>query len=305
MTTREDRMWALARSVGRVLTELGRELILAAQEAEAERLATPAVGERELVVRWLNQQGRTAPGVKADTLFAAADAIKQGHHINADEAWAQQGSEQGAMGPAAVPTGWVEKGPKDDLLDEPDLAQAPTNLGHGPVPLFLDGEDEDLDGETVEEEAERECDPLELSGQEAVAREKARGLKPEDPARKAERVALDKWWAGMGFVAPEQWGLEDAQKAGRYFELKGEPVPGPVQELVDKLLGEAPLLDTTKPHTLVIPAGFLQVGDVVMVKGDLPGGVRSVEVRQATDEEQHAALEAEAKRLNEQERRGG
>jgi hypothetical protein len=312
-------MWALARSVGRVLTELGRELILAAQEAETERL-TPPLGpasarqqEHEAVVAFLLAEAKETPTpARRDGLAAAADAIKAGAHrwrdmrdaggrvspdrmaeldakakadakVLADleelkplmarlswvapeaftaeerrqvrryyelkgmpmgpeaerifdrldqrdqaegvgtdipetaqtvlhwrsgsgqsgrqvltEAEAKAWSDLRSKAPATVmhfsrvgallcgePL-WADQGSTDDpskvncpvcltKLDEPDPAQAPSTNGTGPVPLFIDG-DEDPEDETVEEEAERECDPLELSGQEAIAREKARAL---------------------------------------------------------------------------------------------------------------------------------
>lgn len=201
MSTREERMWTLVRSVGKVLTELGRECILAAQEAEAERLAPPVVGEREreLVVRWLNRQAGAQPLEKASTYASAADAIKAGAHVEDFE------RERVAM-----------------RAPYPDPAQAPTNPGHGPVPLFLDDDPEAEvffpDVAAVASETERAAEQL---------------LEPLE-----ELAAVEAAWARMAFRAPETWSAEERQTVRRWHELKGKPIRLELEAEAQRLRGE-------------------------------------------------------------------
>ncbi len=126
----ERRLAQVLSGLGRVLEELGKEMVAAA-EPDFDFLENNArAEEREAVVRYLNRLDRDEdsgwgsmlkPGWRINDL---ADAIKAGKHREtneADEAWARQGSEQGAMGPVAVPTGTVP--PSDTLVGPPPMPQ--------------------------------------------------------------------------------------------------------------------------------------------------------------------------------------
>lgn len=255
MSRRDDRMWALGRSVGRVLTELGRELILAAQEQEAESLAPPTVGEREMVVRWLNRQAGAQPSEKASVYVAAADAIKAGHHI---EEFEQERVATRAPFPNA---------------DDPDLAQAPTTPGAGPVPLFLQGEDPeeevflDQEGNGPSKQTEEQLRDDRLNMDDELRAQADLDAKI-DSDRKFEQ--------DLAYVAPEQWNAEDARRLERIYQERGDVLTEQTRRRCNQLLGRVELT----PETL----------EAQIAKGQ----------RDAFD-----ALQAEAKRLNEQERRGG
>lgn len=165
--------------------------------------------------RWrLEQVG----GLVAESLKATAGAVIPPGTL-------QPGDVVRVEGQLLLPdpvTGLVSAQLSDDL-DEPDLAQAPTNLGNGPVPLFLDGEDPE---DEVVIDTTR---PQELKLRAVVKRA------PEDEDLEEGLAVLERAYRNLAYVAPELWSQTDARIARRYHELRGEPVPESEVALLNRL----------------------------------------------------------------------
>jgi len=177
---------------------------------------------------------------------------------------------------------------REALEDEPDLAQAPTNRGHVPVPLFVDDDDDPEDEIELSDALMRQLESTAVQ-RGALTDEQMRKVVQARLATDEEQLAeLTKAVQALAYVAPELWLPADARAMRRYCELKGEEL-GPCKELVDRL--DPPAAQ---------PQRWRDVRDLGgKVSADQ---LNEIDARAKADA---AALEAEARRLVDQERNGG